>query len=124
MILEGAKTETIPKGVMVVQEGSKFQRIFQIHRGCCRIELRTNGEVVNINRVLRAGETFGETSFVLDQKPICSVIADSDDGVDVTIIEGYFINTLFTMDARFAGRFYRYLCVLMVYRIRENSFIL
>jgi CRP-like cAMP-binding protein len=123
IILEGAKMETYKKGSMVIEQGSKYQKIYQITRGCCRIEIDKDGEIISNNKLLEIGSTFGETSFLTEEKPNCSIIAISDGGVDFIIIEGIYINTLFTIDPKLAARFYRYLSVLMVYRIRECNLI-
>ena len=52
-------------------------------------------------------ETFGEISFLQGKGASASVVADSEDGVDLTIVEGYFINALFNIHADFAGRFFK-----------------
>lgn len=39
MMLKGAKTSTLPEGHTLIQQNEEFQRIFQITRGICRIEV-------------------------------------------------------------------------------------
>lgn len=56
---------------------------------------------------MHEGETFGEISFLQGKGATASVVADSETGVDLTIIEGYFINALFNIHADFAGRFFK-----------------
>lgn len=40
--------------------------------------------------------------------------------VALTIIEGYFINALFNVNLEFAGKFFKYLAMLLSHRIRER----
>jgi hypothetical protein len=70
------------------------------------------------------GETFGEMSFLIPRKgqgAYASVIADSEEGVDLIIIEGYYINALFNIDPQFAGHFYKYLCFSLAHRIKQRQ---
>lgn len=39
MILKGAKSITVPKNGVIITQGEKYQRIYQINRGECRIEV-------------------------------------------------------------------------------------
>jgi len=64
------------------------------------------------------GDTFGELSFLKCKDDIVTITAESNE-VELTILEGYFINTLFAMDTGFAGRFFRYLSVVLRRRILE-----
>ena len=72
---------------------------------------------------MKQGETFGEISFLNPNKKgaNASVIADSDEGVELVIIEGYYINALFNINVHFAGRFYNYLCYLLAHRIKQRQ---
>ena len=40
LILKGAKTLKIPKDTVILSQGEQYQRIFQITKGVCRIEVR------------------------------------------------------------------------------------
>ena len=68
-------------------------------------------------------ETFGEISFLQggSRGANASVIANSDDGVELTIIEGYYINALFNVNPGFAGRFYQYLSMVLAHRINVKN---
>lgn len=67
---------------------------------------------------MNQGETFGEISFLKGKGANASVIAHTDEGVELTIIEGYYINALFNINPGFAGRFYKYMCFLLAHRIK------
>lgn len=80
MILKGAKTLTVEKDNVIVRQGEKYQRIYQINRGQCRIEVEKEGKKVVLGK-MQQGETFGEVSFLLQESGAsASVIADSADG--------------------------------------------
>lgn len=119
IMLKGAKTIVIPKGELIVHQGEEYQRIFQIVRGDCRIDLTNpSGNRFTVGYI-RAGETFGEISFLSGKGATADVIADTE--VEVTIIEGYFINALINVDLGFGGRFFRYVAILLSHRVRERN---
>jgi CRP-like cAMP-binding protein len=84
------------------------------------LQIEKEGKTVVVGK-MGQGETFGDISFLRGKGASASILADSDDGVDVAIIEGYFINTLFNVNPRFAGRFFKYLAILLAYRIKERQ---
>jgi CRP-like cAMP-binding protein len=102
-LLQGAKTVTYENNQRIVSEGETFQRIYQIVKGTCRIEKSSHNRPLG---TMGAGQTFGEVSFLLSGGASASVIVDSDQ-VEVTVLEGYFINILFGMKPDIAGRFYK-----------------
>eukprot|EP01117_Protostelium_nocturnum_P002759 TRINITY_DN1367_c0_g1_i2.p1 TRINITY_DN1367_c0_g1~~TRINITY_DN1367_c0_g1_i2.p1 ORF type:complete len:1509 (+),score=632.54 TRINITY_DN1367_c0_g1_i2:215-4741(+) len=122
MILKGgAKSIHVPKDGVIVSAGEMYQKIFQISRGVCRTEIEKDGKTIVLG-TMGQDETFGEISFLRQGKGAsASVIADSEDGVSLTIIEGYFINALFNIHADFAGRFFKYLATLLSFRIRDRQ---
>ncbi len=40
LILKGAKTMTLKQGDIIIAQGEEYQRIYQISKGICRIEVR------------------------------------------------------------------------------------
>jgi CRP-like cAMP-binding protein len=126
LLLSGAKSVTVPRDEIIITQGQKYQRLYQISRGRCRIELDkapppdspegTPSEHLVLG-TMEQGELFGEISFLRGVGASATVIADSET-VDLTIIEGYFVKTLFGIDPSFAGRFYKYLAALLAHRIR------
>jgi len=119
-LLHGAKTVTVPKNTAIITQGEVYQRIYQINRGVCRIELQKEGNTIVLGSMIQ-DETFGEISFLNQGKGAsASVIADQDE-TSLTIVEGYYINALFNVNPAFAGRFFRYLAVLLANRIKERQ---
>jgi len=116
MLLKGAKTEHVTKDSIIVAPGKEYQRLYEIVSGSCRVEMYCDGMTVYSTKISE-GASFGELSF-LDCKENRTVIAEED--VDLIVLEGYFINTLFTMNSEFAGRFYRYLSLVLKRRIQEH----
>lgn len=165
----------MPKDGAIITQGEDYQRIYQISRGQCRIEVRSqparNHRLSPYPRTDKQGrEAVGAAwahgegrDLWRDQLPAAgwplprsravdwrltrsqgngasaSVLADTDDGVDLTIIEGYFINAVFNINPGFAGRFFRcvpllcslavlclqlltcrYLAILIAHRVRER----
>jgi len=117
-LLQGAKTEDFKMNEVIVSEGEDVQRIYQIIEGTCRIEKGTDQP--KVLGKMDPGSTFGEISFLLSGGASASVLADSDN-VQVYIMEGYFINILFSMKAEMAGRFYKYLATLLQRRVRVRE---
>jgi CRP-like cAMP-binding protein len=135
LILKGAKCISVRKDEVIIAQGEHYQRIYQISRGVCRtevkilhfinfyifVQIQQEGKRVVLGK-MGQGETFGEISFLRQGKGAsASVLADSEDGVDLTIIEGYFVNALFNVNPAFAGRFFKYLATLLAYRIRARE---
>ena len=51
--------------------------------------------------------------------PGASVVAAFDD-VQVAVISGYFVSTLFDLEVGFAGRFYKYLAQILAKRVQAQ----
>ena len=60
---DGAKKETYKDGQTIIKAGEKYQRIYQILGGSCKVEVIRDGQRVELN-VMGEGEIFGEMSFV------------------------------------------------------------
>eukprot|EP01114_Cavostelium_apophysatum_P011920 TRINITY_DN2649_c0_g1_i2.p1 TRINITY_DN2649_c0_g1~~TRINITY_DN2649_c0_g1_i2.p1 ORF type:complete len:1487 (-),score=443.17 TRINITY_DN2649_c0_g1_i2:51-4511(-) len=122
LFLKGAKSLHVDKDGAVTTQGEVYQRIYQISRGHCRIEIVKEGQRIVVGK-MGQGETFGEISFLNEGKggASASVIADSEGGVELTIIEGYFINALMNVNQAFGARFFKYLAALLAARIRERE---
>ena len=87
------------EGEFAIRAGESYQKIYHIVRGSCNVEIERDGEHVIINR-MQENTTFGEMSFILqsedsEYKASASVIAAEE--VEISIIEGYFLNILFDM---------------------------
>jgi signal-transduction protein with cAMP-binding, CBS, and nucleotidyltransferase domain len=117
-LLQGAKMPVYERGQKIIGEGEQFQRIYQIVKGTCRIEKAAFEKPIGSG--MGPGQTFGEISFLLSGGATASVIADSDT-VEVYILEGYFMNIVFSMKPELAGRFYKYLATMLQRRIRSRE---
>ncbi|PRP88917.1 hypothetical protein PROFUN_00385 [Planoprotostelium fungivorum] len=114
-LLEGAKTQKYEENQEIVSIGADHQRVYQIDKGVCRIE-RGN----QILGFLQEGQFFGEISFLLSGGATATIVAHSDQ-VELSILEGYFINILFGIRPEMAGRFYKHLANILQRRIRERE---
>jgi len=121
LILGGAKRLTARKETVLINQGTTFQRIFQVIRGTCRIERRakdcTSPTVV---ASITDNEIFGEISFVQKKGATASVIVDSDE-TEVFIIEGYYMNRLLQLRPELASRFLHYICSVLQRRLNQND---
>src|SRR5690606_17318100 len=119
----------------IITQGEVYQRIYQINRGHCRIELNKEGTSVKLG-VMKQDETFGEISFLNQGKGAsASVIADADDSMTsqtarnsysllsaaLTMIEGYYIYALVDVDTAFAGRFCKDVVILRPHTVKERQ---
>jgi len=116
-LFQGSKMQSFDKNQTILSEGEHGQKIYQIASGTCRIEKPSIGKTL---ATMEQGQTFGEISFLLSGGATASVIADSTT-VDIYILEGYFLNILFTIRPELAGRFYKYLAITLQKRLRERE---
>jgi CRP-like cAMP-binding protein len=114
-LTQGAKRVVVKAGEAVMKEGESYQRMYQIVRGVIRVEKKI-GEEVKLLGTLRASETFGELSFLAGSAATATCRADSEE-VELTIMEGYYLNMLFQIRPEIAGRFYKFLSMLITARI-------
>jgi len=119
LIIKGARTITYTKDDVIIEEGQKYQRIYQINKGICRIEKIKNGKNVVLGH-MGVEESFGEISFLQGSGTTASVIADQD-GVELCIIEGYFMKMLFGLQRGLASRFFKYLAAGIASRVRQRE---
>lgn len=69
---------------------------------------------------MKSGETFGEISFLQNSGASAFVISDSEDGVDLTVVDGFFINALMSIKPHIGTNFFKYLAILLSFRIRQR----
>ena len=91
LLLQGAKTQSYNADQIIVSQSEQYQRIYQINKGTCRIEVEKDGQRRKLG-VMKENETFGEISFLTGSGASAYVIADEN--VQLTIVEGYYINAL------------------------------
>jgi len=114
-LLKGSKAVKYAKDEIIIAEGAQYQRLYQLSKGVCRVE---KGQ--KKLGMMSTGEMFGEISF-LEGSGAAVTVRSEDDGVELQIIEGYYINILFDMKPGFAGRFYHHLCTVLAARLRQNA---
>eukprot|EP01103_Thecamoeba_quadrilineata_P010526 TRINITY_DN229_c0_g1_i1.p1 TRINITY_DN229_c0_g1~~TRINITY_DN229_c0_g1_i1.p1 ORF type:complete len:795 (+),score=201.82 TRINITY_DN229_c0_g1_i1:271-2385(+) len=122
LILDKSKQYVFKKNQIVIREGdSSPQNLYQLAHGRCRVEQqRPEDDSVAILGVLQSGETFGEISFLQDSQITASVVAD-EDGVEVYVIEGDYLNDIFNEHPGIPGRFYKYLATLIANRLHHRE---
>ncbi len=124
LMLNGAKKVIFKDGEFIIRAGESYQKIYHIVRGNCIVEVERDGQMVIINR-MNENTTFGEMSFIKQTedndgyKASASVIAV--DEVEISIIEGYFLNILFDMHPGLEVRFFEYLCHVLAQRIGRQT---
>jgi len=136
VILQGATRRSFNKGDIIIEEGSKSQKIYHITFGTCRIEKKApyskkreayakklqSVEVKpkkGLPQILgRIGppQTLGEISLLLGGSATASVIADSEE-VEVLDVEKGFIDVMFVRYPDMAGKFYHYLASVLARRL-------
>merc|ERR1712137_742299 len=124
LILRGAKRLVLRKDAVIVPENSDMQRIFQLVRGTCRIQMSTTDPETNETKEFVVGtitptEIFGEVSFVQRKGASTSVVAS--DEVEMCVIEGYYVKRLLSMRPELAGRFLHYICTVLQRRVNQGD---
>lgn len=120
LVQRGFKLVTFKKDEDVIREGTEMQRIYQIAKGTCRIQITHPTEGPKVVGSMEAGALFGEMSFLEGKGATASVIADSD-SVEMYILEGHFINTVFVAYPDLSGRFYAYLASVIAERLNARE---
>lgn len=70
-MLKGAKSATYRKDEVVIATGESYQRLYQISKGHCRVEVKLNGQTQVVG-LMGQGETFGENSLLVATKCKCN----------------------------------------------------
>ncbi|KYQ94307.1 RasGEF domain-containing protein [Tieghemostelium lacteum] len=115
---EGSRCTIYKKDEVIVCEGEKMQRIYQIGRGSVRIEksvpiapgsMQTRKVTLG---TMKQDDTFGEITYLLSGEATAHVVADSDQ-VEVYAIEGQFVNILFDLNPYLASKWFKYLATAL-----------
>jgi CRP-like cAMP-binding protein len=120
LVQRGFKLVTFNKDEDVVKEGTEMQRIYQIAKGTCRIQITHPTEGPKVVGSMETGALFGEMSFLEGKGATASVIADSET-VEMYILEGHFINIVFAANPDLSGRFYAYLASVIAERLNARE---
>jgi len=120
LILKDAKLIRFSKNDIIIQEGDRFQRIFQVASGSCRVEKKKEDGHNTVLGSINPNQTFGEISFLQGEGATASVIAN-EEIVEIYVIEGYIISNLFDAYPGFGGRFFKYLAYTVNNRLRVRE---
>ena len=123
LILNGAKRVKYNDKDVIIRAGENYQKIYHIVRGTCSVVVEREGELVPVN-TMTSGTTFGEMSFINiseDKEYTASATVVAKGEVELSVIQGYFINILFSMHEGFEKRFFEYLCNVLAQRINKQT---
>lgn len=119
VLMDKAVVTRYARGDLIIQEGSRRQKLHFLQRGFVSICRDHAGQAITVAR-LGDGDVFGEISFLENQGASASVVAD-DDIVEVAEIAGEDIHALLDSVPGLAARFYQSLAMTLSARLREAS---
>lgn len=120
-ILKGSRTVTYQKDDIIIKEGEKHRRVFQLLKGEIRFEKLIEGQMRVLGKMDKDGDQlFGEISFLEGGKASANVVCDQAD-TQVAVIEGYFLETLFQYYPELSGRFYHYIANILSKRLKQRE---
>ncbi len=120
-LTQGAKKVVYKRDEAVMREGESSQRMYQIVRGVIRVEKRLESDESMRLGELRASETFGELSFLAGSAATATCLVESEEA-ELVIMEGYYLNMLFRIRPEIAGRFYKFLSLLVTARVFNSPY--
>ncbi|EGC32773.1 cGMP binding protein with small GTPase-serine/threonine kinase-dep-rasgef-gram-and two cGMP binding domains [Dictyostelium purpureum] len=115
---EGSRSTNYKKDEVIIREGERMQKIFQIGKGVCRIEKSVpiapgSSEMKKVVLgTMKQDDTFGEITYLLNGETTADVISDSDQ-TEVYTIEGQFVNILFDLNPALASKWFKYLATAL-----------
>jgi CRP-like cAMP-binding protein len=115
-VFESAETRELKLGDVVLAEGEQYQRLWQLgeHSTCSvRVGERRVAE-------LKAGEIFGEISFLLGGGASASIVCTSETAT-VIFVERTRLQRLFDANQLLAAKWYKFLALSMQKRLRERE---
>jgi CRP-like cAMP-binding protein len=115
-VFESAETRELKLGDVVLAEGEQYQRLWQLgeHSTCSvRVGERRVAE-------LKAGEIFGEISFLLGGGASASIVCSSETAT-VIFVERTRLQRLFDANQMLAAKWYKFLALSMQKRLRERE---
>jgi len=121
LILSGAECKAYLKDEKILAEGYESDCIYQIGNGICRVEKNSDPDSPPIVLgTMTDSELFGEIGFLTNSGASASVIAD-ENHVNIYCIKRDHIEELISIDPAMAGRFYKFLCLVLARRIRQRE---
>ena len=119
--LAGAQPAAYPKDAVIVADGVAVTDIFTVKSGTVRVEKAqseaTKSAVVNM---LQAGQTFGEMSYLDDEAPCASCIADSD-SVQVIKVSKSALTAVLAREPELSSKFHHQLAINVTQRLHSVS---
>lgn len=114
LVLGGAESVTYQEGDTVMEEGKRYERLFQLSTGELKVVVRGQ-EVARMD----AGQMFGEIGFLEKTPASASIVAASD--CKILEIDNSYFNTLFVKHPNIAAKFFHFLATLITGRIGERE---
>jgi CRP/FNR family cyclic AMP-dependent transcriptional regulator len=102
----------------ILGEKETNKKLFWLLKGSVRIELSSSFRNIVLANI-RAGEMFGEISFLGETEASANVIANKD--VEVLVVDGEQMDDLLSINEGFAARFYRTAAVTLAQRLRFQT---
>jgi CRP-like cAMP-binding protein len=108
-----AQTQVYQLNDVLLRQGERNDKLFQINRGRCRVEIANNpGEPATVVGYVFQGEVFGELSLVLGMIASASVVVDLED-TDITFFQRATLDSIFVTNPSVGAGFYHYLALQM-----------
>lgn len=114
LVLGGAETVSYKEGDVVIEEGKRYERLFQVDKGDLKVVVRGQ-EVAQMS----SGTMFGEIGFLEKTPATASIIAATP--CEILEIDNSYFNTLFVKHPAIAAKFFHFLATLLTGRISERE---
>lgn len=121
LLLEQGEISTFAPEEVILEEGSDRKSLFILLDGVARVERRHMDRRISV-ATLKAGDLFGEISFLEEVGASASVVADARSRV--LAIGGRRLNSLLQSVPGLGARFYQSLAVILARRLRETTAML
>eukprot|EP01114_Cavostelium_apophysatum_P022767 TRINITY_DN8350_c0_g1_i1.p1 TRINITY_DN8350_c0_g1~~TRINITY_DN8350_c0_g1_i1.p1 ORF type:complete len:952 (-),score=273.46 TRINITY_DN8350_c0_g1_i1:46-2901(-) len=114
-LFQCATLTTYKKDEEILAMGEEIQRIFQIGKGICRVELVNAGSRTPIGK-MKSGEIFGEITYLFGGGANVSIVADSE--VKIYTIERTSLMEFFGNRPELAAKFFKFLATQISKRLK------
>ena len=114
-LFANAETVDFKAGATILGEGEQYRRIWQITDG--EIDVFIGKQCV---ATMPSGDMFGELTFLMGGGASASLVA-SRGGCSVTFVERSALQVTFDATPLLAGKFYKFLALVLLKRLRERE---
>lgn len=121
LLLEQGEIASYAPEEVILEEGGKKNALYILLDGAARVERTHMGKRMAV-ATLKAGDIFGEISFLEEVGASASVVADAN--ARVLAIGGRRLNSLLQSVPGLGSRFYQSLAVILARRLRETTAML